>query len=256
MHFYEVHVAKSELKSENTDKPKIRGGQRHFSDNPVGDRILRALGDRSRKWLAEKSENSDSSISDYIAKGIAKADAAVRIAKALGVSVDWLLTGNGPQKSGLSVIDAENADWVMVPEYDLRHIDDHGKGEPIDPTPFRRDWLHAMLGVSSGLWLSRLLSDFPSAGLSRGSLVFCQDIRAEELLEGNVCIFRVYGGLVIGRFTFRPPQPGAIGHLAAAQGSLGAIYPSDMDVHKEAIGNSDGEYIPVARVLGAFMRPI
>lgn len=92
----------SGLKAENTDNSNKRGRQRAFSDNPVGSRILSALSGRTRKWLAGESGISESSISDYIANGIAKAESAVAIAHALDVSVDWLLTGAAerPYKTG------------------------------------------------------------------------------------------------------------------------------------------------------------
>lgn len=94
-------MVKSGSKAEKSDNPKVRGGQRAFSDNPVGSRIIEALDGRTRKWLASSSGLSESTVSDYIANGIAKAEAAVDIARSLGVTVDWLLTGTGARGTSL-----------------------------------------------------------------------------------------------------------------------------------------------------------
>src|SRR3546814_17425583 len=72
------------------------------------------------------------------------------IAKALSVSVDWLLTG---RRSGMLVA-ADEAEWIEVPEYALLEIDEMGKMDPISSTVMRRDWLYTSLGESSYLWLA------------------------------------------------------------------------------------------------------
>jgi hypothetical protein len=56
---------------------------------------------------------------------------------------------------GDRLIDAANADWIEVEDFDLRQFDDRGKGEPVGRTMFRRDWLYLTLGESSGLWTTR-----------------------------------------------------------------------------------------------------
>ena len=50
--------------------------------------------------LAERSETTQTTISRYLSgKASPKAEELLRISQALGVSMEWLLTGNGTQKS-------------------------------------------------------------------------------------------------------------------------------------------------------------
>lgn len=204
----------------------------------MGSRILSALAGRTRKWLANKSGVSESSISDYIANGIAKADAAVAIAQALDVSVDWLLIGHG-SRDGL--VNVEHADWVEVPEYDLRLLDDSGRGERCDAVPIRRDWLNRAFGVDKDLWLARLLSGYDPVDLSEGDQVILRDIAADEMQERHLMLWRVHGRLVIGRFSaaVRPTEPNG-----------------EYWVPPAMIGDADEDMTPVARILGRPLAPI
>lgn len=254
----------SGLKAENSDNKKGRGRQRDFSENPVGSRILAALDGRSRKWLAEESDLPESTISDYIAKGIAKTEAAIAIANALGVSLDWLLAGdaesNDPAnlsytvekaqavsgrlsvpKTPYGAAPADDSDWVKVAEFDLRLVNKDGRGGSIGETPFRRDWLNRAFGSDKGLWLGRLLSDYAAADLSEGDAVVLRDIAAEQLQERQLILWRVYGRLAIGRFSaaLRETEPNG-----------------EYWVPPVMIGDKEEDMTPIARILGRPLAPI
>ncbi len=111
--------------TENSDKRRSRGGQRRFSDNPVGQRILDTLDGRTAKWLADETGLNEKTVSDYVARGITRADAAIAIADALKVSSDWLLTGRSPDPDVEQRIREyaakEGSDIVEVAEIDLRY---------------------------------------------------------------------------------------------------------------------------------------
>lgn len=236
VHSIECHMAKSGLKTENSDNPKGRGRQRVNSDNPVGNRILLALGDKSRKWLAENSGLSDSTISDCIAKGIAKADAAAAIAKALSVSIDWLLTG--AERQGSQLVSVDDADWVVVPEYDLREINDISKGPVVSETPFRRDWLQGNLGHSAGIWVTKMPTEYPALGLSEGDRVFARDVAEGEATDKALYIFRVDGTLTVARL-----------NALAGTGFVNNPTNEEMIAFRH-FGKGEGLFAPVARILG------
>lgn len=89
---------------------------------------MEALAGRPRKWLATETRISGSTISDYIRDGIAKTEPAIAIAGALGVSLEWLLTGQGDLERPM-VADRqlayraegrEGGDVVQVAEIDPR----------------------------------------------------------------------------------------------------------------------------------------
>ena len=119
------------VQSEVSDKTRRRGRQAAKTENSVGLRIIEALGDRPRSWLAQESRLPESTLGDAIQRGPARSDVAVKIAHALGVSLGWLLTGEGPPALGgwvspppgagkLRGVD-DDADAVEVAEIDLRY---------------------------------------------------------------------------------------------------------------------------------------
>lgn len=89
----------SKVRVETSDNPKVRGRQALPSDDVVGCRIESVLLPRPRSWLAQASGLAESTISDAIKRGPSRSDVALKIARALGVSVDWLLSGEGPAPS-------------------------------------------------------------------------------------------------------------------------------------------------------------
>ncbi len=213
--------------------------QRGLKNSPVGLRIVEALDGRSQQWLSEKSGISTSTISDYVAHGIAKSEAAVAIAAALGTSVDWLLTGNSARSSALAAIGADDADWAEVPEYALLEIDELGKMDPISVTRIRRDWLYSTLGETSGLWIARLPAPYDAVSLNTGTPLICKDHRpGERMIDGTHYLFRVNGGIVMARFAFRDDGSG------------------DRIVLSRDLGHEEDQYQVVARVVGVFAHPI
>jgi phage repressor protein C with HTH and peptisase S24 domain len=114
-------------------------------------------------WLAEKTGIPDSTLGPYIENGIATSEKAVKIAEALGVSIDWLLTGSetyarvrgeevlaslsqgrAAQSAG-QASSVEQLGLTMIPEVDIAYsmggglvLDEHIEQRMV---PFRRDWL-------------------------------------------------------------------------------------------------------------------
>src|SRR3546814_11433658 len=118
----------------------------------AGRRIKEGLAGREVSWLVRETGYGDSTIRDALRRGPVRSDVAMAIAKALSVSVDWLLTG---RRSGMLVA-ADEAEWIEVPEYALLEIDEMRKMDPISSSVMRRDWLYPSLGESSDLWISSL----------------------------------------------------------------------------------------------------
>lgn len=62
----------------------------------MGGRILEALDGRPVKWLSLRADVAEQTLSNATRHGsMMSADKAVRIATALGVTVEWLVTGRG-----------------------------------------------------------------------------------------------------------------------------------------------------------------
>lgn len=174
------------------------------------------------------------------------------IADFLETDARWLASGERPSRTSL-LVNAADADWIEVAEHDLREVTDETLGPASAITPIRRDWLYAMTRATSDLWLTRLLSDYPPAQLAEDQLVICRTVPIEQLAEGNVCLWRVAGRVVIGRFSVLPDAIAAQG-AAFYDPALG-ITTNDLVVPPSRAG-VDGPYHLVGRILGVMVRPL
>lgn len=224
-------------KSANAD------GQASSERGEFSRRLREASGRKgwSQAELARQAGVPTARVNEYW-KGpkVPTADYLFALADALGVYGEWLARGTN-RGNPVNVADADQADWVVIDEYDLRDVGELGKGEAKGQTPFRRDWLNRTLGTSTGLWLTRMLSDYPPADLAEGSIIFCSDIGPADLLDRQLCIFRVNHGLVTGRFTYRSD--------ARPPASEQLVLPSQ-------IGTDDDSYVPVARILAKLLMKV
>ena len=202
-------------------------------------RLMDAMAGRDWAWLSRETGIPDSTLSGYAKGGFPRADKAVQIARKLGKSVEWLF-GNGPPESAAPIMaDAGDADWVNVPQYDLRLVTDASKGNRIETIPIRRDWLNRRLMRANDIWLTELPSDYDAIGLAEGDVVVCSDIVARTGAgpeEGWVCIFRGQGGPFVARYSNRPAPE----RVAAAE-QLGEAFITAADLQ-------GGEVQPVARI--------
>jgi len=230
------------IRNENSDNPKSRKRQSLHTENSVGKRLVELLSGRDFGWLSEKTGIPASTLSDYVQKGISKADNAVKIADAFGVTVDRLLTGRVvEQHVAPPVVAIDDAEWVSIPYFDLRNISDTGKGEPLSWTPFRKDWLNRTLGTAAELYLVRLLSDYESRrgdkDLYEGDLVFCRECEPSDLVDGYIVIWRREQGLKVARYSLQSRE--------REEGDV--IYGDEV---------SDDQFVPIARVLGRLLQRV
>lgn len=159
-----------------------------------------------------------------------------RLADVLSTNVDILLRGKARSNS---LIAADDAEWVEVPEYSLFEIDELGKLDPITTTLMRKDWLYSSLGDTSGIWVAHSPARYDALTIDAGSMLFCKDHKAgERMIHGAYYLFRVNGGVVMARFALR--DDGSEEHTVLARD----------------IGHDEDQYQVVARVIGQLARPI
>jgi transcriptional regulator with XRE-family HTH domain len=180
------------------------------------------------------------------------------IADFLDIDARFLASGVKPTSA---LVDASDADWIEVPEYDLREITDDSLGRALITAPIRRDWLYSIVRAVSGLWLTRISSDYTPAGLSEGDLVICRSVRREDLAEGHVCLWRIADTVVVGRFSVMPDELMARGQVPDQPGMLTpfldaalGIQAGDLIVPPSAI--AAGRYHLIGRILGTMVRPL
>lgn len=226
------------VRNENSDIVKKRRRQPVQTENSVGKRIVEHLGDRDFGWLSENTGIPASTLSDYVQRGISRADNAVKIARALGTTVEYLIEGRHTLNK-TPLVDVVDADWVDVPEYSLFEIDELGKLAPIITSKMRKDWLYSSLGETSGLWIAAAPARYEALGIEPMTMIFCKDHRpGERLIHGVHYLFRVNGGVIIARFALREDAS------------------EEPTVLSREIGHDDDQYQPVARIVGQFARPI
>lgn len=150
---------------------------------------------------------SKSVISDAINGAMPKTEIAIRIAQALDVSVEWLITGQERRSRG-ALRSADDAEWVDLPRFDLHAFTPDGKPEPAEVIPIRRDWLYSHVRRSKNLWLAELpTSKFSDLGVE-GDLILCEDA-ADWSAQGYYLWF-FDGKPIVRHFTGEVPPPGAL----------------------------------------------
>lgn len=159
------------------------------------------------------------------------ADFAVRIARALDVPVEWLITGE--KRPGGTLICADEADWVMVPRYRLCEFTDSAKPKPVETIALRKDWLNHAARSSTGLWITSM----PATGIEgigeEGDDILCRDAHVREQ-EGTYLYFmdgmpliRKFVGPTIGQLSsgdrgwvWEPEDPPAMRIAARILGTI------------------------------------
>jgi transcriptional regulator with XRE-family HTH domain len=142
-------------------------------------------------------------IDKYLKGTMPGADKAIRLAHALDVPVEWLITGETPAvRAGL--IAADEADWVVVPHYRLGEFTETGKPEPIETVPLRKDWLNRNARASTGLWITDLPATLLADIGEEGDTILCRDAQVKEG-EGTYLYF--FDGMPIIR-RFEAPKLG------------------------------------------------
>lgn len=150
-------------RSDKADTPAATPDQAAFADASFADRLRRALGGREFAWLSRESGVSTSALSDLNTKGkIPRADNALKIARALGVSLDWLLTG----QSDVTYAKADDVRKVLgersVPQSSGRAVHTAEAGAELDLVTVREiDMAYGMGGTYSDVGVESQVLHFP-----------------------------------------------------------------------------------------------
>ncbi|MBU6167043.1 MAG: hypothetical protein KGQ52_13085 [Alphaproteobacteria bacterium] len=186
---------------------KILADASEKTPTPWGERILARLGGKPLTTFAKEAGLNPTSFRDMVYKVSPGAEPAVRIAQALDVSVEWLITGQERRPRG-SLRSADDAEWVDLPRYDLHAFTPEGKPEPAEVIPIRRDWLYSHVRRSKNLWLAELpTSKFPALGIA-GDLILCED--TESWAAQGFYLWFLEGKPIVRNFPEdkQPPPPG------------------------------------------------
>ncbi|MFS8907775.1 XRE family transcriptional regulator [Synechococcus sp. OH2] len=165
------------------------------SDSSFAARLRQVIGNEAIYAFGRRAGISDTALRSYLKGSVPGIDKAVKIAQVGGVSLSWLITGEG------SPGDAKT-EYVYVPLVDV--VASAGAGalvreESIESVlAFERNWLRAHLkGNPDGLSLIRVQGDSMSPTLEDGDWIFVE--RQEELGEEGIYVFQRDGELWVKR---------------------------------------------------------
>lgn len=128
----------------------------------------------------------------------------VNLAKAAGVSVEWLATGQGTPAKAKRETPAvsEPADMVTMPRNILRAGANRGSiqsSQIVDYLSFRSDWLHRVINTDArSLILVEAVGDAMAPTIDEGDLVLA-DLRESRFRHDGIYVFRTGGTLAIKR---------------------------------------------------------
>lgn len=185
-------MSRPPYRSSLADNEGLALRQAALAELSLGQRIKEKLGDRDFAWLSRETGISTSALSDVNTKGkIPRADNAFKIAQALGVDVEWLLTGHASSRAHLQsdirramrqsaetdnhAAAVELLDLVSVQEIDLAY----GLGGQFSDGPvevqthhFPRDWVQSITSApASMLTIARGRGDSMQPTIQDGDMV-------------------------------------------------------------------------------------
>lgn len=91
---------------------------------PWGERIMAWLDGRSRTGLAKEADLSERTLGDIIHKTTPAADKAVKIAQAMGTTVEYLMTGQGKTPSTVPSVAEPTTEFGQPSDAAIRSISD------------------------------------------------------------------------------------------------------------------------------------
>lgn len=144
----------------------------------------------STNAFAQKCGIPESSMRKYLAGSIPGTDRAVQIAKACGVSLEWLATGEGSMhrnvvREPLPTYKPEIwAEFALIPRYNVDAAAGAGQAvereNEIGKLAFRQDWLRQKGLQGSDLAVIRIKGDSMSPTIRDGSLALVDCRRQHE----------------------------------------------------------------------------
>ena len=153
------------------------------------ERLQLIIGSDARTKFASKCGIGENSLRQYLSGSIPGIDKAVAIAKAGNVTLEWLITGNGPMRRGDADSDfARN--YVLIPQ--MSHVEaaaGHGleviSEEPDKMTAFRREWITNTMELDPDrLALIKVSGDSMTPTLNDGDLIMV-DMRENHRMKSD-----------------------------------------------------------------------
>lgn len=130
-----------------------------------------------------------------------------RISQTTGVSIDWLLTGEGPLlrevASSAEQVALCDGEYVRVPRYEVAASAGGGafieSEQIVDYLTFRAEWVRNALGVAlNQLALINVIGDSMEPSLSEGDVVLL-DLSQSGVRDSSIYVIQLDGALLVKR---------------------------------------------------------
>lgn len=170
------------------------------------DRLKAAIGDISVRAFASKAGVSDTVVRQYLSgKSEPSRTVLLAMARAAGVTVSWLATGEGgmhPEDIHAGLV-LDQDEYALVPRYDVQVSAGHGSlvendSQPVESMAFRRDWIRKMGLSVSHLALVTARGDSMEPTLADGDLLLV-DLRQSAITDGAIHVLRNDGNILVKR---------------------------------------------------------
>jgi transcriptional regulator with XRE-family HTH domain len=200
-------------------------------DDGFGGRLRASLKGKTASAIAKAVGVAPSTLHKYQQGAMPAADTAMRLARALGVEVNWLIEGEGPPSRAEAL---EDQGVVLLPVHDPHAFTEYGMGKPIEEIAVPRQ-LIGNARTTTGLWLTEMPTDALPSVAAEGQLILCRP--PEQPLQDRKVYVLLLGGRTIVRRVFVRPE--------------GLLLKGDDEADSITIRPDDIETImPVGRVLG------
>ena len=134
-------------------------------------RLREAIGDKTPASVARAAGVAKQTMDSYLKGSMPSADRALALADTLGVPVRWLVTGEiEPPRTS----DLDQAEWVLLPRFNLGTLRGGRKAAGSDFVPVRRDWLSRRALAAPSLWITQMpASTLPDVPAESDMIVCC-----------------------------------------------------------------------------------
>lgn len=193
------------LKSKESPESEIENGLIAAEDDFIGrlKKICSIAGNASA--LAKKAGISNSGLSRYLAGGDPSRKVLISLAKAAGVNLHWLATGEGSMEPGSNA--GRPASLMLLPYLDAPESPNDevvpGERKNFTSQAFCRFWLSSHGLDSKTLAAMQIRGDSMSPTVRDQDIVLI-DVNDKDILDDKIYIIQDVGNLLIRRLQLEP----------------------------------------------------
>ncbi|MGL4754285.1 MAG: LexA family transcriptional regulator [Aeromonadaceae bacterium] len=195
----------------------VRAQEIAFNQSDFAKRLERIIGNEPLRAFARRADMTDGGLRRYLHEGtIPPVDRALNLARAGGVTFEWLVFGIGDAgssaRTNLSTSPASDLkgfhvtdEFTTIPAYHVEASAGHGSqitDEPLaEPMAFRTDWLRREGFDPAKMAVIRAKGDSMEPTINDGDVILVR-LKNGEAPRDGLYVLRLDGGLFVKRLQF------------------------------------------------------